>query len=366
MKSLNDIKFEKYNTKMTEQQILDALEMGAELKIRYFGDKPDYSFSFHNKSTGDVSIINHDHISGHTLNAMHRKKLVVKSLQSVTLPKNRKKKSQEPTKDNQQDGYPSLPTNIHITKKILQDGLLNKGWTLISMGGTLVGATIYDKNGKQIAETGVERNYYNWKKYAGELTEPVKTDRYTLEYKVEPTKDNQNEIEGLKILLKDAKGDDKKAIQKVIDEMSGKKTNKLTKIISEINKYGRVHITPSISVRKNKPEWGMNYVYEMSTIGNEKDYGGFKTKTTKYKTESGLLKAIQKVIDEMSEKKKKPSKIKSTKISQGKYKVTKGTDVLGYIWHDPTRDLWYIADELFSNNAAVENTKWQAMLHFKD
>jgi hypothetical protein len=32
----------------------------------------------------------------------------------------------------------------------------------------------------------------------------------------EPTKDNQNEIEGLKILLKDAKGDDKKAIQKVI------------------------------------------------------------------------------------------------------------------------------------------------------
>lgn len=57
------------------------------------------------------------------------------------------------------------------------------------------------------------------------------------------------------------------------------------------------------------------------------------------------------------------STIKSTKIFQGKYEITKNGKTLGFIVHDEIRKFWLILDEN-GEGGAVENTKWQAMLHF--
>jgi hypothetical protein len=62
----------------------------------------------------------------------------------------------------------------------------------------------------------------------------------------------------------------------------------------------------------------------------------------------------------------KDLKIKSTKIQTGKYKITKGVEVLGYITNDPTRKTWNVTKDEngIVGGVSTEFTKWQAMLHF--
>jgi hypothetical protein len=73
-------------------------------------------------------------------------------------------------------------------------------------------------------------------------------------FNTQPMKDNQNEIEGLKILLKDAKGDAKKEIQNVIDKLSNKPKKITMKTLKEQLQEGKQLMSEELTQLRDEIE----------------------------------------------------------------------------------------------------------------